>query len=255
MFKGFNFAKSHSVIVAGSMVVVMTVLGIFTGYHSYHFLLYTLPANAWLLAAFALGALDVGLLLWSLTLLMNARNLTEEQRSIGAVMIVVDFVGVAVTFLADSFLQSSENGLIGKLDGIWPFVALVVTSAIILGNVGAFLLFHFQSDNYKQRIEERREALAEAHQAREFKRMEDDIVREERARLLPEIARMRAQHRIAIERAQLTGGLPKPKAARIHLGPPTRQQPAQAMRFEVDTSFLSDQPGDIPVKKNGKKVD
>ena len=251
-------AKKSPALIAGvGMVIVVLAITIFTAYRSVHFIQETLPAQSWLLAFFALGALDLGLVLWVCLKLWHATNTVEHAVSL--TMIAVDLLGMSTTFLADTVMQSGANGLTGKLESGWVIFAVLFTGIIVISNVIAFIAYHLNSTDYSDRVREQQRRHAIMARANE---MTDRLVDQEAARLAPILSQHRANQIKAQFLAEINHAVkqqgpvklpavrptPTPKLKPVTLQFNLKREPAP----EVEESFLSDT--DIPIKKNGRKV-
>jgi hypothetical protein len=204
--------KSGAVIAGVGMVIVVLAITIFTAYRSVHFIQETLPAQSWLLAFFALGALDLGLVLWVCLKLWHSTNTVEH--AISLTMIGVDLLGMSVTFVADTVMQSGVNGLTGKLEGGWIIFAILFTSAIILSNVIAFIAYHLNSTDYSERVREQQHRHAIIARANELTYKRIDQTAAQIAPLLSEYraSQLESQFMAEIKQQKQFGprGLPAP---------------------------------------------
>jgi len=199
-------------IAMGAMTLVSLILLGFTSYRTVHFIQQTLPAESWLLAFFALGAFDIGLLGWIALHTWNASG--SEQRSISITMIWVDIAGVAITFLADSYIQSGINGLTGKLDSAWTFVALSATGLVILANVVAFVFYHLCSPARKKMQSEEKLRSQIEERANQMVEEQNEILAAQLAPLMTQdrMKRLSAQYTATL--GYMPRGLPSAGSAR-----------------------------------------
>jgi len=231
-------------IAMGAMTLVSLILLGFTSYRTVHFIQQTLPAESWLLAFFALGAFDIGLLGWIALHTWNASG--SEQRSISITMIWVDIAGVAITFLADSYIQSGINGLTGKLNSAWTFVALSATGLVILANVVAFVFYHLSSPVRKQ-------IQGEEKLRSQIEDRANHMVEEQNEILAAQLAPLMAQDKMRRFSAQYTAtlgymprGLPAAGAARQVTPPGKKVKPklkvANSVRSAANMRLVEDKP-------------
>jgi hypothetical protein len=190
--------KSQGFIAIVFMIIVSLGVTGFTAYRTIHFIQATLPQQSWLLAFFALGAFDLGLLGWIALHTWHASS--EQQRAISVTMICVDMAGIAVTFLADTVMQAGTNNMTGKLESGWVIAAILMTGIIVIGNVIAFIAYHLQSPAHKQRVKEER--LRSAVESRA-----DEMVEQQLEVLASQLAPRIAQDKMRRLGAQYTNGL------------------------------------------------
>lgn len=141
-------------------------LMVFTASRTVHFVQLTLPPSQAGLAWFALAALDVGLVLWTLHFVQGARGF---QRWLAGGMIGLDIVAVFALILTDSLYVLGEMGFVEPLAGeVMAYVTLGFSVVIALTLASGVLDFVLAPRIAEQMREEEAEEsrLAVEHETR-----------------------------------------------------------------------------------------
>ena len=225
----------------GSMILLYgmgLLLLAFTSYRTVSLVAATLPAEAQILSVVAVVAFDLGIVAWAYYFGHGAKS--NEQVTISGVMVTMDFVGMAILFIAHTlinqhFYAPSSNMLIAMgTTAVWT---LVIGT---LGNVAGLLACHLlDPDEIMRRAQ--RDAEAEIdHEAVE-------IVRRQSKQLASRVAPSIAQEALEKARAGRASniGLPRthvemafPKDVATLQAPPIGRQSQVADETLEDVSTL-----------------
>lgn len=122
------------------VTIIGLILLVYTASRSYEFLAMTFPPDKAVLAFAGLIALDGGIIAWLRT--YQSTGIGLAQRAIAASMILIDFVGSALTFIADTLYNTGKVGMTFELASQDMWTIILVVSLIIAANVGASVAFH-----------------------------------------------------------------------------------------------------------------
>lgn len=138
----------------GSILVLIVGAGLmlYSMARTFHLLSATLPAGQEILAAVALLGFDLGLVAWLIVFLKGAEG--GLQRSIAALMIVIDLIAVVAGFLGDTLLVSGQSGLLAALDASSRQTIVLVTAMAIAANIAAVVFYHMASPENLRRMAE-----------------------------------------------------------------------------------------------------
>lgn len=125
-------------------ILLVSILGlallIYTGSRTLRLIDMTLPADAQPQGWAALFALDIGLLFWVFAYTHTERR--SMQRAISGLMIVVSLLGVIAAMVADTWLQASHKGTVGKVSDDLASNAIWAVTIVIALNVAAVVGMH-----------------------------------------------------------------------------------------------------------------
>lgn len=151
-----TFAKWGMYLSAG-------LVAAFTIPRTLHFIQHALPASDQLYAYFALGAFDLGIVVWTLYFIRGARSI--PQFLIGAIMVVVSVVGVVTTLGADMVLNAEFNGVITSTNSDLSRIAIYACVGIFALNICAKIGITVTEPEILERI---KNALAQAKIVEEY---------------------------------------------------------------------------------------
>lgn len=117
---------------------------VFTSFRTVHFLGETLPADQQVIKYLGLAAFDGGILIW---LFVGRYHAKGWQRAIAFIMVFVCMAGVCVCTWADTFMVSSQNGLVRLPEGIEE-TALYGVLGVILFNVVMVVIYDMASPEH-----------------------------------------------------------------------------------------------------------
>ncbi len=115
--------------------LITIALIIFTATRSVDLIQSTMPEDAKMIAYAALAGLDGGVLAWLFWTTRSAQG--GVQRTIGAIMIVVDLAGIGAAVLGDTMLIASDGN-----KELVSMVAIWVVPVVIVSNVAATIIAH-----------------------------------------------------------------------------------------------------------------
>lgn len=126
-------------------LILVTFLGlallVYTGSRTVRLVEMTLPDDAKLQGYMALAALDGGLIFWSLAHIYTSKS-QLWQRAISLIMIIVSLSGVIMAMIADTWLQASHKGTVGKVSEDLATGAIWLVTVVIALNVLAVICMH-----------------------------------------------------------------------------------------------------------------
>lgn len=122
----------------------------YTAMRTVHLVQMTLAPDSQIAAYFALAALDIGLVFWCEAFLHGSESF--EQKAISAIIAVINFLGIGAATIADTFLQSGENGFVKKPSQDALTDVILAISIIILVNVGGGFLFNAMSPELLEKM-------------------------------------------------------------------------------------------------------
>jgi hypothetical protein len=115
--------------------VLTVALLIFTGLRNVHLIQTTLPPDWAIVGYVALAALDGGVLLWTNYFSNSA---VGAQKTVAAMMVTVDFVGMVAGLLADTFLVGGGSTELVRMVALW--VVPIVIGLNVLGKIACVML-------------------------------------------------------------------------------------------------------------------
>lgn len=132
---------------------IALILLAYSATRSLDFIGLTLPPGREIMAFFALGALDGGLLAWIAA--YQSKTAGTWQRTIAVIMIVVDFIGIVATFTLDALYNTGASGLTVALAPQTMQAAVIAISLIIAANIGAAVAHHLTNpESLRQHAED-----------------------------------------------------------------------------------------------------
>ena len=158
-----NTTRSKGGIIATIFVygLELALLAV-TGWHTFSLIAITLPGDNQIIGYAALGAFDLGLLIWSSVLMYGAKG--RRQRAVALTMVTVSLLGITAAFFSDMFLQTARRGLTSKLDEFTITIIVIVLGVVIIANIVAAVVFH-ASDPEHLKTQAEEEAKEEIHSA------------------------------------------------------------------------------------------
>lgn len=183
----FNAQTDHGGMKLGDVIVLIldTVLLIYSAYWSWHFMQAPLPDADKMVALVGLWGLDVGAVFWSLTWIFGST--TTAQDAVSLSMFVIDLIGMTITSLVGSLGLTSA---VGSADVSRWAVGIIIMLNIVMG-----FIYHMTSPQTAAG-RKRRKTIEEI--AKDERKAALDI---ERERLqLESTERMLAQRQSLIER-------------------------------------------------------
>lgn len=218
------------------------ILLVYTASRSYEFLAMTLPPEKQILAIAGLVALDGGLVLWLLT--YQSTGLGMAQRGIAMLMILIDFLGSFLTFVADTLYNTGKMGITFAMSENDIFSIVLAVSVVIGANVGAATVFHMLDPEAQKK---RALSDAKAHIDEEAIRLVQDGAPQLAAKMAPQMAASvlgehEADLRIKVSEAKSR----------------TRRMQSTANRIDPDAvevlpAQIEDVPAQIPAKLTKKE--
>lgn len=134
-------------------LIIGTLAGlVITGIHTVNIGALTLPPEQIYIAYIALVFFEGGTLLWFRALKHGARG--SWQRAIAFVMLIISFVGVGLTTIADSFLQAEVRGLLENDTNFARSIIVAITMVVVI-NVIAYLGFELTDPETLREMAER----------------------------------------------------------------------------------------------------
>lgn len=115
--------------------VLTVALLFFTGMRNVHLIQTTLPPDWAIVGYVALAALDGGILLWTNYFSNSA---VGAQKTVAAMMVAVDFVGMVAGLLADTFLVGGGSTELVRMVALW--VVPIVIGLNVLGKIACVML-------------------------------------------------------------------------------------------------------------------
>ena len=146
------FESGGKLITTGAKAVLLVVTGIMT----WQFLFYVMGPDKWLFAALGLVAFEVGLYAWPYLYQNDA--VTTGQEMVAAIMTVVCWVGIAIAFIGE--VMRYNAGAAALLDQIQPVMPYFIMAIVVL-NVGAYIMFPAMSPEAANKRANKRAAFAQ----------------------------------------------------------------------------------------------
>ena len=146
------FESGGKLITTGAKAVLLVVTGIMT----WQFLFYVMGPDKWLFAALGLVAFEVGLYAWPYLYQNDA--VTTGQEMIAALMTIVCWVGIAIAFIGE--VMRYNSGAAALLDQIQPVMPYFIMAIVVL-NVGAYIMFPAMSPEAANKRANKRAAFAQ----------------------------------------------------------------------------------------------
>ena len=146
------FESGGKLITTGAKAVLLVVTGIMT----WQFLFYVMGPDKWLFAALGLVAFEVGLYAWPYLYQNDA--VTTGQEMVAALMTVVCWVGIAIAFIGE--VMRYNSGAAALLDQIQPVMPYFIMAIVVL-NVGAYIMFPAMSPEAANKRANKRAAFAQ----------------------------------------------------------------------------------------------
>lgn len=146
------FESGGKLITNGAKAVLLVVTGIMT----WQFLFYVMGPDKWLFAALGLVAFEVGLYAWPYLYQNDA--VTTGQEMVAALMTVVCWVGIAIAFIGE--VMRYNTGAAALLDQIQPVMPYFIMAIVVL-NVGAYIMFPAMSPDAANKRANKRAAFAQ----------------------------------------------------------------------------------------------
>lgn len=174
-----NNGKFGSILV----IVISAALLIYTASRSFNFLAATFPADKVLLAVAGLLALDGGVVGWLAVYLLGGMG--TYQRAIALTLIVLDFLGSALTFIADTLNSSGHLGITLQMSQTDVQNIILAVSVLIAVNVAAGIAYHILDPKASR---ERALSDAQARVEDEALRLINDGIPQLAARMAPQMA-------------------------------------------------------------------
>ena len=123
---------------------------------TWQFLFYVLGPDKWLFAALGLVAFEVGLYAWPYLYQNDA--VTTGQEMVAALMTVVCWVGIAIAFIGEVMRYNTQAAAL--LDQIQPVMPYFIMAIVVL-NVGAYIMFPAMSPEAANKRANKRAAFAQ----------------------------------------------------------------------------------------------
>lgn len=146
------FESGGKLITTGAKAVLLVVTGIMT----WQFLFYVMGPDKWLFAALGLVAFEVGLYAWPYLYQNDA--VTTGQEMVAAIMTVVCWVGIAIAFIGEVMRYNTQAAaLLVQIQPVMPYFIM----AIVILNVGAYIMFPAMSPEAANKRANKRAAFAQ----------------------------------------------------------------------------------------------
>lgn len=146
------FESGGKLITNGAKAVLLVVTGIMT----WQFLFYVMGPDKWLFAALGLVAFEVGLYAWPYLYQNDA--VTTGQEMVAAIMTVVCWVGIAIAFIGEVMRYNTQAAaLLVQIQPVMPYFIM----AIVVLNVGAYIMFPAMSPEAANKRANKRAAFAQ----------------------------------------------------------------------------------------------
>lgn len=146
------FESGGKLITTGAKAVLLVVTGIMT----WQFLFYVMGPDKWLFAALGLVAFEVGLYAWPYLYQNDA--VTTGQEMVAALMTVVCWVGIAIAFIGEVMRYNTQAAaLLVQIQPVMPYFIM----AIVILNVGAYIMFPAMSPEAANKRANKRAAFAQ----------------------------------------------------------------------------------------------
>ncbi len=152
----------HGGINLGDIVVlaVSSVLLIYTGYRSWHFLSVSIPGDFQILALVGLWGIDIAMVAWAVVWIFGSSS--PGQDGVSMSMWIVDVVAMVLTSVIDTVMYADGSAI----PDIFKTIAWYGVPLIIVGNAVMAVIYHFTSPSTKYRRQQRKldAALNDARQ-------------------------------------------------------------------------------------------
>ena len=146
------FESGGKLITNGAKAILLLVTGIMT----WQFLFYVMGPDKWLFAALGLVAFEVGLYAWPYLYQNDA--VTTAQELVAAIMTVVCWVGIAIAFIGEVMrYNAGAAALLNQIQPVMPYFIM----AIVVLNVGAYIMFPAMSPEASNRRANKRAAYSQ----------------------------------------------------------------------------------------------
>jgi len=154
-----------------AVLILDTVLFIYTAWRSYHFLTDSVPDGMQIMALVGLWGLDIGMVIWSLVWMFGSTEKYQDWTAMA--FFLIDLLGVVLTSLTDSLSFSSPDGsMTATLQGIAaPAIPLIVVANVIAGFV-----YHMTSPKTRAQRDNRKAAAEHRRKMEEVSKMERDLI-------------------------------------------------------------------------------
>lgn len=119
------------------LFVLAIALSIFTGARTIDLLNHWLPANQEIYKWLALAGFEGGFYFWAFYFSSGAEG--APQRALALIMVVIDFLGVAVATVTDLLLIGAADGQLPPIDKASQQALVVFIGLVLVLNVAAFL--------------------------------------------------------------------------------------------------------------------
>lgn len=146
------FDSAGKLITSGAKAVLLIVTGIMT----WQFLFYVMGPDKWLFAALGLVAFEAGLYAWPYLYQNDA--VTTAQELIAILMTAICWAGVGIAFIGE--VMRYNAGAAALLDQIQPVMPYFIMAIVIL-NVGAYIMFPAMSPEAANKRANKRAAFAQ----------------------------------------------------------------------------------------------
>lgn len=156
----------HGGINLGDVVVLImsSVLLIYTGYRSWHFLSLSIPADFQILAMVGLWGIDIAMVFWAVTWIFGSSS--PAQDGVSMTMWVIDVIAMILTSVIDTIMYADGS----TIPEIVKTIAWYGVPLIIVGNATMAVIYHFTSPATKYRRQQRKldARMEEARQKGDF---------------------------------------------------------------------------------------
>lgn len=142
----------HGGINLGDIVVLLisSVLLVYTGYRSWHFLSVSIPEDFQILALVGLWGIDIAMIGWAVVWIFGSSSAGQDGVSMS--MWVIDVIAMVLTSVIDTIMYADGS----TVPPIFRTVAWYGVPLIIVGNAVMAVVYHFTSPSTKYRREQRR---------------------------------------------------------------------------------------------------
>lgn len=142
----------HGGVNAGDIVVLIisSVLFLYTGYRSWHFLSLSIPSDFQILALVGLWGIDVAMIGWAIVWIFGSTS--PGQDGVSMSMWVIDVIAMVLTSTIDTLMYSDSGGI----PPIFKTLAWYGVPIIIVGNAVMAIVYHYTSPKTKQRRKKRK---------------------------------------------------------------------------------------------------
>lgn len=142
----------HGSINLGDIVVLImsSVLLIYTGYRSWHFLTLSIPGDFQVLALVGLWGIDIAMVGWAVTWIFGSSS--AGQDGVSMAMWIIDVLAMVLTSVIDTIMYADSAGI----PAIMKTIAWWGVPLIIVGNAVMAIIYHFTSPETKYRRDKRK---------------------------------------------------------------------------------------------------